>query len=643
MRRLAAATTLIALICALALTGPLSQPSHAADFTAGDSASWETAVASAAANTGEITTITITNDFTYDLADTPAYAGDAYELLVDGGGHTITASGSNTSSWLSASGGSGKITVRDLTLAGFSADSAASLETTGNISLADLTVRDFNGLPSALVLDATYIHVMSSSFARNTAGSTNGGAVHATCDYLELRGTSFTDNATGGHGGAVYSDGCEVTLALTHFTDNTAGDDGGAVYGGTYVSASQSTFTGNQADGSGGAVTAVTGGKADRSTFTSNQAGVDGGAFSVADGSIQIEGSTFTDNSASLEGGAARGDDHAYVEGSTFRGNTASLGGAVFSYGDSHDPSTFAQSTFVDNAASVTGGGVYSRFDDVEVSHTTMTGNSATGGAHVWAHNSGVEAYGSVFDDAVDGDGCVGFTAVVSADHNFDADGTCTGSWNQAGDIGDDGEEALLGALADNGGPTQTRHPLPDSPLINAIPWAYCDAHATDPRDQRGVTRAEAGADTEGCDIGAVEVAQIEFTVATDNGDVDVSVLNALEETCADWTSITGYTPTPPADVSFPFGVFDYCFELPGDGWTVTIELDLPSPVTELWKVTDNTWSEVTGATIAGTTITYDITDGDALDEDGSANGEIIDPVAPGISATFTGSSRMRV
>ena len=58
--------------------------------------------------------------------------------------------------------------------------------------------------------------------------------------------------------------------------------------------------------------------------------------------------------------------------------------------------------------------------------------------------------------------------------------------------------DPMLGALANNGGPTQTLLPLAGSPLLDAIPPAACGANV----DQRGVTRPQGT----GCDIGAVEV-----------------------------------------------------------------------------------------------------------------------------------------
>ena len=57
--------------------------------------------------------------------------------------------------------------------------------------------------------------------------------------------------------------------------------------------------------------------------------------------------------------------------------------------------------------------------------------------------------------------------------------------------------EPMLGALADNGGPTPTFLPMAGSPIIDVANAAMCP-----PTDQRGVPRPQGV----GCDVGAVEV-----------------------------------------------------------------------------------------------------------------------------------------
>ena len=83
-----------------------------------------------------------------------------------------------------------------------------------------------------------------------------------------------------------------------------------------------------------------------------------------------------------------------------------------------------------------------------------------------------------------------------SEGYNFSDDDSC--DFSQATDNVATGNDPKLGALADNGGPTQTMLPQTDSPLIDAIPPASCQVDV----DQRGVSRPQ----MKGCDIGSVEV-----------------------------------------------------------------------------------------------------------------------------------------
>jgi hypothetical protein len=91
---------------------------------------------------------------------------------------------------------------------------------------------------------------------------------------------------------------------------------------------------------------------------------------------------------------------------------------------------------------------------------------------------------------------CVEFAVVNDDGYNFSDDTSC-GLTNATSNVKTP-NDPVLGALANNGGPTQTLLPLVGSPLLDAIPPASCGA----PVDQRGVTRPQGP----GCDIGAVEV-----------------------------------------------------------------------------------------------------------------------------------------
>ena len=79
---------------------------------------------------------------------------------------------------------------------------------------------------------------------------------------------------------------------------------------------------------------------------------------------------------------------------------------------------------------------------------------------------------------------------LASAGHNVDTDGTCNliAGGDQPNSV------VLLGALADNGGPTHTHALMAGSVAIDAADGAACP-----PTDQRGVSRVGP------CDVGAYE------------------------------------------------------------------------------------------------------------------------------------------
>ena len=82
------------------------------------------------------------------------------------------------------------------------------------------------------------------------------------------------------------------------------------------------------------------------------------------------------------------------------------------------------------------------------------------------------------------------------------------------------GKSPVLGALGNNGGPTQTEEPAAASPAVGAIPSAACSATGVS-TDQRGDARG-AGANGS-CTIGSVEVASVNGYrfVASDGGIFD--------------------------------------------------------------------------------------------------------------------------
>lgn len=204
------------------------------------------------------------------------------------------------------------------------------------------------------------------------------------------------------------------------------------------------------------------------STFSGNRntaSGGDGGAISNRNGILVVRASTFAGNVAARNGGAIHSASGTSVSNSTFTENEA-VGGAAF-YQEGSGESRIEHATVTGNDATF-GGGVYnegSASATLTISRSILAGNA--------------------------GGNCDG--VLVSAGYNLWS-GATQCPFSQAGDGAGD---PLLGALASNGGATQTMLPGGGSAAIDRVPASQCPVRV----DQRGGSRP-AGA---GCDSGAVE------------------------------------------------------------------------------------------------------------------------------------------
>ena len=268
----------------------------------------------------------------------------------------------------------------------------------------------------------------------------------------------------------------------------------------------------------------------------------DGYGFDLAggilnNGSLTVDHCTVRDNRVAAVapdfwkggGGIYNGDSSTLVlRDSIVRDNTTQIvdGGGVYAFFNAQV--TIERTTISGNVAGNVGGGIRS-LGQVTLTNSTLSGNTATnwhGGAIF--HTDGVMSLvnatvtanvnplgtASVFvgtftpanaslslANTVIGDneevGCVvvvngsGAVSLTSGGHNVFTDATCapTGTDQVVG-------SALLGPLADNGGPTPTHALLDGSPAIDAADGGLCPS-----TDQRGVARPQGPA----CDVGAFE------------------------------------------------------------------------------------------------------------------------------------------
>jgi len=227
-------------------------------------------------------------------------------------------------------------------------------------------------------------------------------------------------------------------------------------------------------DGFGGAIDVNTGAALSifSSVITGNTAGNNAGAIDDnTTSAVDINGTTINANTAGGFGGAIDTNTGANltITDSTIAANTGAAGGAIDVVTGA--TVTLINDTIAGNSAASPGptspGGILAAANSsLTVTNTVLAGNSSptcvTAGLTDGGHN------------AEDGTTC-GFTS-----HAVNGD-------------------AKLGSLQDNGGPTPTMAPGPDSPLLGAGDASACSNLTV---DQRGVNRPQPST---GCDIGAVE------------------------------------------------------------------------------------------------------------------------------------------
>jgi len=357
---------------------------------------------------------------------------------------------------------------------------------------------------------ATNIAVTLSGMTVTGGAAATGAGIINFDEDLTLDGVTISGNAATGDGGGLWADGFAMDLSIQNsaITGNTSGGDGGGVYiedTGAPMSIGDTTISGNTASGSGGGIYFYDPDETvsiSNSVISGNNAGGSGGAiylYSFDTGTMQVAASTVSGNQAAAGGGLFfYGNDSPVIESATISGNqaTAGDGGGVYFYNPLSPE--IRHSTVAANSATGAGGGVFVNSQSVTLDHTLVGDNTA-------GSNPDVGGAGTL----------------LAANSLIETPGTATITDNGGNVLNQD---AQLGALADNGGPTQTHLPAAASPAVNAGDAAFAPPPAT---DQRGNARVIGGR----IDIGSVEIApgmidmgQPAYSVAEEAGTVSVQV-----------------------------------------------------------------------------------------------------------------------
>jgi fibronectin-binding autotransporter adhesin len=449
-------------------------------------------------------------------------------------------------------------TGHKVVLDGGNATAIFAIDSGVNATLNTLTIQhgQDSDVGSAIINDGGTLTVLNSTLRENggSGGFGEGGAIFSssfdsdTDATLIVSNSTFTANTAGsGFGGAISADGTLIVTNST-FTDNTASVGGAIDLEGGTAQITGSTFARNQAVSTGLDRAAAP----KRATATVSRTGAKGktaitrSAPTRTDGFRQSGGALFVCSCTNL-----------VLSNSTLSGNTATVnGGAILNEGGL----TLANVTIGGNSAQ-SGGGIFSQTivpqavgNGLVATNTLIAGNTLTGSGGSGPDVNGAFGAGSLNNLIGIGDGSSG----LANGTNGNQVGTSAGPINP-----------LLGALADNGGPTQTMALLPGSPAIDTGTDTVCGqpqlAKAagkqapTGPVDQRGVTRPQ-GAH---CDIGAFEA---RFTLTISGGGTQSTAIN---QPFAQPLAVTLGGPDAPANASG--ATVTYTVTPAGNGATATL------------------------------------------------------------------------
>jgi hypothetical protein len=364
--------------------------------------------------------------------------------------------------------------------------------------------------PKLVVQNLTFTEGYTSDVPDTTSTSEGGAAIFEDGGSLTVIGCTFTHNqcASSGQdvsGGAINGQGVGTLIVENSVFSDNSGSNGGAV--GTQdeeVTIVNTTFSDNEATGSGG----------------NPGNGGDGGALSYdgANVSLTFCGDQFLGNHAAAQGGAifrvAYNDELTKVDRSTFDGNSADamvgLAGAVYlEYTDIE-----MTGTTISGNSSHYGGGIWIGHAAIgNLTNVTIANNVADQGGGVWIAGQvtglflNVTLAGNTTTPGGYAPGLFGGSTAVVLENTIVSGGGCKddpiggmGNNLQFPDTGAPcttgssiAADPLLGPLQDNGGPTMTMLPGAGSPAIGK-------GTGCPPTDQRGDPRGAT------CTLGAVEV-----------------------------------------------------------------------------------------------------------------------------------------
>jgi CSLREA domain-containing protein len=365
--------------------------------------------------------------------------------------------------------------------------------------------------------------------ANGADGGGRGGGIDVIAGALTLDSVTVSDNGspgTGDGGGVeLETQGTPTdTIENSTVSDNAVGSggyDGGGIdqADASTLDVTNTVISGNSGGGAGGGFfdNSATSDTFTDDTISNNTAGFGGGVFNDHGVNLTFTDSTISGNTANVDGGGFELEGNPStvdITRSTISGNStlAGTGGGIDNV--QCDTLNLTNDTVAANTAVEGGGGLYGATNGgeggacaagqgVNFLFDTVAGNTAgTGGGDIDLQPSASLHLTDSIAAGGDPTCSVGASAsLASGGYNLLGDASC------GAPAGTDivGQDPQLGALANNGGPTQTQLPADSAPEVGAIPDAACVGTGVG-ADQRGVARGAGAASS--CTIGSVEVGQ---------------------------------------------------------------------------------------------------------------------------------------
>lgn len=381
--------------------------------------------------------------------------------------------------------------------------------------------------------------IAGSTISGNYADAAGGG-IDSLRSTLTITDSTISENRAESGGGVQSSDGM-LTITDSNISENWAEWNGGIGSYDTKLTITRSTIAGNETLlGEGGGIRSVSKDWPTNSTLTITDSIISGntargGGGIASSNALTIIRSTISENTASYvdygagysygyDGGGIRSSGGSIID-STISGNTAMLGtggGIENIFGTL----TITGSTISENTGRDGGGILNNNGGHLTITNSTVSGNTAMLGHGGGIRNRGFSERGTtltVNSSTISGNRAE-FGGGISNNNVYStvtiSSSIVTGNIGIGSNIEGDfvstssliNGDALLGPLANNGGPTQTHALLPGSPAINA-------GSSTEMFDQRGAPFVRD--DGNGVDIGSYELQDV--TMA--NGDFDQNEL----------------------------------------------------------------------------------------------------------------------